>query len=150
MALQVFTAVTGAAWESELVGALDRDDHGVTVVRRSVDVADLLAMFIETLGHEVRVEHRGDTALATLEQWRADVILSDIGLPGMDGFELARRIRALPGPHRPLLVALSGYGRESDKSRAREAGFDQHLVKPIGAATVVEVLGGAPKPRRAR
>jgi CheY-like chemotaxis protein len=103
----------------------------VLVVDDNEDAADTLAMLLEMSGHEVLVEHGSHRALARAVQAAPQVCLLDIGLPDMDGAELARRLRALPETANALLVAVTGYGQESDRARAREAGFDHHLVKPI-------------------
>ncbi|HYV56782.1 MAG TPA: ATP-binding protein, partial [Candidatus Nitrosopolaris sp.] len=103
----------------------------VLVVEDNVDVADSLAMLLELFGHRVQIRHDGLAALAAVQTETFDIVLLDIGLPGMDGYDVARRIRGELGPARPALVALTGYGRDEDKARARAAGFDQHLVKPV-------------------
>jgi len=103
----------------------------VLVVEDNVDVADSLAMLLELFGHRVQITHDGLAALAAVQAHTFDIVLLDIGLPGMDGYDVARRIRGELGPTTPALVALTGYGREEDKARARAAGFDQHLVKPV-------------------
>jgi CheY-like chemotaxis protein len=88
--------------------------------------------------HEVRVTYDAMTALDVVEQWKPHVVLSDIGLPGMDGYELARRLRSRPGLGGAVLVALSGYGRDEDKRAALAAGFDHHVLKPPD----LDLLGG--------
>ncbi len=103
----------------------------VLLVEDNVDVADALAMLLEVLGHSVEVTHDGLAALETMQRTRPDVMLIDIGLPGIDGFEVARRVRAAPGGSSMLLVALTGYGRDEDRERTRAAGFDYHLTKPV-------------------
>ena len=103
----------------------------VLVVEDNVDVADSLAMILEVFGHAVQITHDGVAALAAVQTCTFDIVLLDIGLPGMDGYDVARRIRGELGPTTPALVALTGYGRDEDKARSRAAGFDQHLVKPI-------------------
>ena len=80
-------------------------------------------------------------ALLCLRSTPIDVVLLDIGLPSMDGLEVARRLRELPGEPRTVLVALTGYGQEEDRARSREAGFDHHLTKPVDLDTLVKVLG---------
>jgi CheY-like chemotaxis protein len=108
----------------------------VLVTDDNVDAAEALGVLLEILGAEVRVVHDGPAALAAYADYVPDLVLLDIGMPTMDGYEVARRIRAEPGPHRAKLVALTGWGQAEDSRRAREAGFDQHIVKPAD----IEVL----------
>jgi PAS domain S-box-containing protein len=109
------------------------------VVDDNVDAADSLALLLEMLGHEIRVAHDGPSALAMALSSRPDIVLLDIGLPGMDGYEVATRLRS-SGLESTVLVALTGYGREEDMQRSREAGFDHHLVKPVDIATLQKVM----------
>jgi CheY-like chemotaxis protein len=103
----------------------------VLLVEDNVDAADALAMLLEILGHEVQVVHDGVAALEAAQARTPDVMLVDIGLPGIDGFEVAQRVRAIPSCQHVTLVALTGYGRSEDKERTRAAGFDHHLTKPV-------------------
>lgn len=103
----------------------------VLIAEDNVDAADSLAMLLEIVGHTVDTAHDGIAALDMMERIRPNVMLVDIGLPGIDGFEVARRARALPSGKDTLLIALTGYGRDEDKERTREAGFDYHLTKPV-------------------
>ena len=103
----------------------------VLVVDDNVDAAESLAMLLETLGHEVRLAHDGASALALVETDPPDVILLDIGLPVVDGFTVAQRLRGDRRFAAMRIVALSGYGRDQDLARGRDAGFDEHLVKPV-------------------
>jgi CheY-like chemotaxis protein len=103
----------------------------ILVVDDNEDAAGTLAMLLEVSGHKVLVEHAPGQALARAREAAPQVCLLDIGLPGMDGAELARRLRAQPETAHALLVAVTGYGQDSDRARAREAGFDHHLVKPV-------------------
>ncbi|MET0342178.1 MAG: ATP-binding protein [Polyangiales bacterium] len=104
------------------------------------DAAELLAEALRDLGHEVRTARDGPTALTLLERYRADACLLDVGLPVMDGYELAGRIRELPGRGPVQLVALTGYGQSHDRRSTRDAGFDEHLVKPVSVEKVEDVL----------
>jgi CheY-like chemotaxis protein len=115
----------------------------VLVVDDNPDVAESLVMLLEGLTHEVRTAGNGPQALGLARDYRPDLILCDIGLPGMDGCELARRLRQEPGLENVLLVAVSGYGQEEDRRRSQEAGFDRHLVKPIGRAVLEELVRDA-------
>src|SRR6202035_1696475 len=103
----------------------------VLIVDDNVDAAESLAMLLRLWGHEVAVAHDGPGALRAAETQPPEVALLDIGLPGMDGYELARRLRPQPGLERTVLVALTGWGQEEDRRRSQEAGFDHHLVKPV-------------------
>jgi signal transduction histidine kinase/DNA-binding response OmpR family regulator len=102
----------------------------VLVVDDNRDAADSLAFLLRAAGHDVQVCHDGHEALATYTTFKPEIILLDIGLPGMDGYEVARRLRSQSANGKPLLVALTGYGQEEDVRRSLEAGFDHHFVKP--------------------
>jgi two-component system CheB/CheR fusion protein len=102
----------------------------ILVVDDNQDSADSLALWMEIVGHEVRTAHDGPSALAAAEQ-HFDVILLDIGMPGMSGYEVARRLRERPEGRCTMLVALTGWGQEEDRRRSKEAGFDHHLTKPL-------------------
>jgi PAS domain S-box-containing protein len=113
----------------------------ILVVEDNTDAAEGLAVVLQIWGHDPQLAYDGVTALELAERTRPDVVLSDLGLPGMDGYELARRLRARPAFGRAVLIALSGYGRAEDKRRALEAGFDHHLVKPPDLDALEELLG---------
>jgi signal transduction histidine kinase/CheY-like chemotaxis protein len=113
----------------------------VLVVDDNADAAHALALLLRMQGHEVRVTYDGPSTLAVAPEQRPDVIFLDIGLPGgLDGYEVARRLRAEPGFAGLRLVALTGYGQDQDRQRSAEAGFDAHLVKPVGVEELREVL----------
>jgi PAS domain S-box-containing protein len=118
----------------------------VLLVEDNVDAADALAMLLDLLGHEVAVAHDGLAALESLERTPPDVMLVDIGLPGIDGFEVARRVRAHERGRHILLVALTGYGREDDKERTLAAGFNHHLTKPVQLEALQGVVAGVTGP----
>ncbi|MGV3592233.1 MAG: PAS domain-containing protein [Gammaproteobacteria bacterium] len=118
----------------------------VMIVDDNADAANMLAMFLETSGHEVTIAHSAHDALARLGAATPDVFLLDIGLPEMDGNELARRLRAMPQTARAVLVAVTGYGQEPDREKARAAGFDHHFVKPADGAKLAALLADV-KPR---
>jgi two-component system, chemotaxis family, CheB/CheR fusion protein len=114
----------------------------ILVVDDNRDVAESLAAILQMDGHEVRVAHDGHDAVALAAAWRPEVTLLDIGLPGMSGHDVARRIREQPeGPHM-LLIALTGLGQEEDRRRSAEAGIDAHLVKPVSSAQIEALLAG--------
>jgi signal transduction histidine kinase/ActR/RegA family two-component response regulator len=113
----------------------------VLIVEDNADAAETLRRLLELSGHRVRVAHDGVAGLEALLSGSAQIALIDIGLPRMDGYELARRMRAsLDGRARPFMVAVTGYGLAEDRSRALAAGFDEHLTKPIDAAALARVL----------
>jgi CheY-like chemotaxis protein len=112
----------------------------VLVVDDNADSAETLSELLPIWGHEARIAYDGESALRLVGEFRPDVVLLDIGLPGMDGFEVARRIRQGATPvHR--LVAMTGYGDDEDRRKAREAGFDGHLVKPVDPDLLQKTLG---------
>jgi PAS domain S-box-containing protein len=110
------------------------------LVDDSVDAATLLAMVLEADGYDVRVAHEGKQALEVAAQFEPEIVLLDLGLPGMDGFQLAREMRKLAHTANALLVAVTGYGQAADRLRSQEAGFDHHLVKPVSADEIQRVI----------
>jgi CheY-like chemotaxis protein len=102
----------------------------VLVVEDAEEAAELLKILLELWGHDVRVAHDGPAALAAFRIHQPEVILLDIGLPGMNGYDVAAQLRQQQGRNRPLIVALTGYGGEEDKRRSVAAGCDSHLTKP--------------------
>jgi signal transduction histidine kinase/ActR/RegA family two-component response regulator len=118
----------------------------VLLVEDNRDAAESTTMLLEVLGHAVAVAHDGPAALSSATCSPPDVMLVDLGLPGMDGYEVARRIRRQPSLRRTVLVALTGYGRAEDRQRSAAAGFDHHLVKPIDVEALETILAGVRKP----
>jgi PAS domain S-box-containing protein len=112
----------------------------VLVVDDNVDSATSLALLLRRSGHDVRMAHDGPTAVQAALDDQPDVMLLDIGLPGFSGYEVAKRLRMQPGFQSLLLVAMTGYGQESDRQQSREAGFDHHLVKPANFAQVQKIV----------
>jgi len=112
----------------------------VLVVEDNVDAAQSLAMLLQVSGHQVRMAHTGPTALEAALDYRPNVVLLDISLPEMDGYEVAKRIRQQPVLHNVVLVAMTGYGRDADRQRSQEVGFNAHLVKPVDFDKVQEIL----------
>jgi CheY-like chemotaxis protein len=112
----------------------------ILVVDDNIDAAQTLCLLLEMQGHTVLTEFDGESALHCARQERPAVMLLDIGLPDMDGYELARRLRTMPETRGAKLVALTGYGQAGDRERTRAAGFDYHLVKPASLSQVMEVL----------
>ncbi len=112
----------------------------VLIVDDNVDGAHSLAMLVRLWGHEVRLAHDGPGGVELAETYRPDLVLLDIGLPGLSGYEVARQIRDDPGLAGSVLVAMTGYGQEEDRRRSRAAGFDHHLVKPVEPGALEELL----------
>jgi CheY-like chemotaxis protein len=119
----------------------------ILVVDDNADAADSLAILLELGGSDVQVAHDGLAALAIAETLRPDIIFLDIGMPQMDGYEVARRIRSTTSLDGVLLVALTGWGQEDDRRRSAEAGFDVHLVKPVEPTALETVLTHSKLPR---
>ena len=115
-------------------------DRRILVVDDNVDSATSLGMLLKCLGADVQVAHSGPAALAAIESHRPDVVLLDIGMPGMDGYEVAKRIRERAEFGEITLIALTGWGQEEDRRRTREAGFNHHLVKPADITTLKSLL----------
>jgi PAS domain S-box-containing protein len=113
----------------------------VLVVDDNVDAATSLAMFLRLCGHDVEVAGDGVEAVEAAERFRPEVIFLDIGMPRLDGYGACRRIRAEPWGKEMVIVALTGWAQEEDRRKTREAGFDAHLVKPVGGAHLQELLG---------
>jgi CheY-like chemotaxis protein len=112
----------------------------ILVVDDNTDSADMLAALLCRRGHQVQVAYDGPAALDQVAQLGPDVVLLDLGLPEMDGYEVARRVRA---EHPDVqLVALTGYGREQDRQRVREAGFVEHVLKPVRLDDLSRILDG--------
>jgi signal transduction histidine kinase/CheY-like chemotaxis protein len=112
----------------------------VLVVDDNVDGAGSLAMLLRMMCREVHVAHHGATGLELALEHRPDIIILDIGLPGISGYDLARRLRAEPSTRSAILLALTGYGRDDDQRRSKEGGFDRHLVKPVDLVELRKVL----------
>jgi two-component system CheB/CheR fusion protein len=125
----------------------DAISRRVLVTDDHVDGAETLAILLRLVGHDVRVAHSGHDALEIAAVFRPEVVFLDVGMPGMDGYETAMLLRRIAGLERTLLVAVTGYGQESDRQRAREAGFDEFLVKPAQPETLRTL---ALKPRSPR
>jgi len=117
----------------------------VLVVDDNVDSAESLAMLLRLGGHEIETAYDGFQAVAAAERFLPDLILLDIGLPGMDGYEVATRIRESSAGRELVLIAVTGWGQEEDRRRSREAGFDAHLTKPVDMAALVRLIADLPK-----
>ena len=121
-------------------GAANGPYFRVLVVDDNVDAADTLAAVLDMMGHATQVAHDGAQALAMAPQFLPDVIFLDIGLPGMNGYEVARALRLTPAGDAAVLVALTGWGAENDRSQSSAAGFDHHLTKPASLLAIGELL----------
>jgi CheY-like chemotaxis protein/nitrogen-specific signal transduction histidine kinase len=118
----------------------------ILVVEDNMDAADTLRALLELHGHRVDTANEGMSGLERALSAQPEVVLLDVGLPGMDGYEVARRIRAAKGIRRPLLVAITGYGAPEDRQRAIDAGFDAHITKPVEYPTLAALLATADLP----
>lgn len=116
----------------------------VLVVDDTFAAGFMLGKLLEVIGHQVRVAQDGVEALEGFVKDIPDIVISDIAMPRMDGYELARRIRAMPDADHVVLVALTGHGEDNDRILAREAGFDQHLTKPIGLDALESLMNSLP------
>lgn len=117
------------------------EQQRLLVVDDNRDAADSLALVLETLGAQVQVAHDGAAAIDTFERFAPHIVLLDLGMPGMNGFEVARRLRERANGHAVTLVALTGWGQADDRRRTRAAGFDHHLVKPVDMGALQALLG---------
>jgi CheY-like chemotaxis protein len=140
--LPVYAAAsTGAESDLEMVDPRAAGaGHRVLVVDDNVDAAEVLVQALALMGYAAEARHDGPSAVARVMESRPAAVLLDIGLPVMDGYEVARRIRAMPDGRQVQLIAVTGYGQERDREMAIEAGFDEHMVKPIRIEMLLEVL----------
>ena len=121
----------------------------VLVVDDSIDTAESLRLLLTAAGHEVKTAHTGPDALALALSFAPNAVLLDIGLPELDGHQVAQQIRDQSPNENMLLVALTGYGQESDRQRSLDAGFDHHLVKPANFQALQDILA-TPVEKRTR
>lgn len=115
-------------------------DYRILVVDDNRDAADGMAILLNRLGNQVCAAYGGAEALLTFPAFRPDVVLLDLGMPGMNGYEVARQIRALPNGKPVLLIALTGFSSREDKRLSREAGIDHHSVKPVDAIILQRLI----------
>jgi CheY-like chemotaxis protein len=127
----------------------ERAEHGtgrqglrVLIIEDNLDAAQTLSDLLEIFGHQAELASSGSAGVALARRRRPDVVLCDIGLPEMDGYAVARELRADPLTAPIHLVALTGYGRDTDRDQSVEAGFDLHLVKPVGPELLRRLLQG--------
>ena len=114
----------------------------ILVVDDNKDSADSLSMLLELMGHDTRTAYDGLEAVATATAFRPNVVLLDIGLPKLNGYDACRRIRELPWDESVVIIALTGWGQEEDKCRSKEAGFNFHMVKPVDPAALEKLMAG--------
>jgi two-component system CheB/CheR fusion protein len=119
----------------------------ILVADDNVDSADCLARLLKIAGHELRVAYDGPTALALATNFQPKVVLLDIGIPGLSGYDIARRLRENPETKNATLVAITGWGQPEDQQRSREAGFDYHLLKPIKPETLQQLVASVEESR---
>jgi CheY-like chemotaxis protein len=127
---------------SEAISAAAPQPKGlrILVVDDNRDAANSFAALLKIDGHQVEVAYSGTAALRAAQSWQPDAVLLDLGLPGMDGYEVARQLRRDPELANVRLIAISGYGQEADRQRSKAAGFDEHLVKPVDPGKLSAVL----------
>ncbi len=113
----------------------------VLVVDDELDTAIILGLLLKRMGYNVITSYDGTDGLRWAEDILPDAVLLDLGMPGMDGFELARAIRLTPWGRKVKLIAVTGHGEAEDRARSAEAGFDLHMVKPVSRSSLAEVLG---------
>jgi CheY-like chemotaxis protein len=114
--------------------------HRLLVVDDNKDAATSLAMLLRLGGNEVQVAHDGMSALELAKSYGPEMVFLDIGMPGMDGYEVARRMRQQPGLENVVLAALTGWGQKEDRRRTADAGFDHHLVKPVETGVLEQLI----------
>jgi CheY-like chemotaxis protein len=116
----------------------------VLVVDDNVDAANSIATVLQLFGHNVHCVYDGPSALSAADEFRPEIIVLDIGLPGMDGYEVARRLRDRAAFQGTPIVAVTGYGQDEDRARSREAGFNEHLAKPVDPEALHKLIVAAP------
>lgn len=131
---------------SSPLAAVDVPVHRILIIDDNTDASEALALLLTGEGHEVQTCSDGVQGIDAAATFRPDVVLLDIGLPGMDGYEVARRLRASDVARQALLIAVTGYGQPSDRRRSAEAGFSYHMVKPVEPAALIQILAATVKP----
>jgi CheY-like chemotaxis protein len=122
--------------------------HRVLLVDDSPDSSEPLSLLLQTRGHETRIATDGEGALVAADEFRPACVLLDLGLPRMDGYEVARQLRARPYGSELILIALTGWAGKEVRSRAADAGFDYHLVKPVNWEELEKIVESAGSPAR--
>jgi CheY-like chemotaxis protein len=116
--------------------------HRVLVVDDNVDAAESMGRLLTLSGQDVSIAHDGSAAIQKAREHRPELVLLDIGMPEMDGYEVCRRLREEPITQQATVVAVTGWGQEEDRQRSLRAGFDHHLVKPVDLGTLMNLLAG--------
>jgi CheY-like chemotaxis protein len=124
---------------------IDRQRRRILVVDDYPLAAEALMKMLQLAGHDVRIAQDGPSAMEEVRCRRPEIVLLDIGLPGMDGYEVAQSIRRLPGMDELVLIALSGYAQDEDRRRSREAGFNYHLTKPVDTDALGQLISAPGK-----
>ena len=119
--------------------------HRILVADDNRDSAETMAMLLQPSGHTVRVAFDGPWALPAVREFQPELVLLDLGLPGLTGYEVAKKVQEMTLAHRPMLVAMTGYGQQGDRQRTRAAGFDHHLVKPVDLEMLQQILRTVPQ-----
>jgi len=132
--------VSNIKWKGENPPRKTGESLRILVVEDNRDTADSLCLLLELYGYEVTVAYSGPDGVRAAEQYRPDVVLCDIGLPGLDGYGVARKLRDNPATAKARLIAVTAYGQDEDRRRSHEAGFEQHLVKPVDPNALLRVL----------
>jgi PAS domain S-box-containing protein len=148
--LPVSAEAPQSTWADRTVQPPPASEHPLRllVVDDNVDAAESLRMVLTMGGNQVATAHTGDTALQTAKEYRPDAILMDIGLPGLNGYQVAERLRETPDLKGVVLIAITGYGQEDDRQRSKQAGFDYHMVKPVDPQQLQQLLTMLSKKRR--
>jgi signal transduction histidine kinase len=144
LTLRGTAAAATAAAAGRTARPASNGELAIVVIEDNDDAADTLAEWLETMGHSVRVARSGPEGVDLVREFRPQLVLCDIGLPGMDGVEVCRQVKQLP-IGQPVMVALTGWGMDADRKRTREVGFDHHLVKPVSPDKLFAILNAMPR-----
>jgi CheY-like chemotaxis protein len=136
--LPLLDAAQGAGFDGTAQPAVCGQRYKIAVIEDNVDANDVLRMLLQMMGHEVFSAFDGVSGVALIRSNRPQVVLCDIGLPGLDGYAVMAKLRAEMTPPLPCMIALTGYGQAEDRMRALAAGFDHHLVKPVDPETLMQ------------
>jgi signal transduction histidine kinase/CheY-like chemotaxis protein len=139
--LPIIIDAAGASHPIKEEGAVPKSSLRILIVDDNRDSADSLAMMLRIMGNDIHTAYDGEEAVAAAGEFRPDVVVLDIGLPKLNGYEACRRIRQQPWSKGVVLIAMTGWGQEEDRRRSQEAGFDKHMVKPVDPQVLMNVLG---------